>query len=306
MEKNQKYNNNIHLQGYINDVRMNEVGNGRTAINLDVATEVSFVKKNDKGEDVRVRPKTYHDVVLFAEDKALIEKFSQIAADVKNNNENRDVEGFKPTAHLVSLDGLLLNKTREIEYLDENNEPKMGTYRTVQVFVLPEKIAIDQKRGEKEVRNYAQVAGNIMDIKVYPDKKFATLQIMNHYKKDDEHEFETALDVRISGSNPYTKKAYESLEKNEIGIGDFIRVGGQMKNNRVVNNAGKTRYGMIMDMGSFELLRKREAKAETAAEEQKAAPKQEPEKEPKKATSKKAAPKQEPKAKKETKKGIRR
>lgn len=252
-ETKKNSNNNVHLYGYINGVRMNEYereGKKGTAINLDVATIETF--KDDSGFHNK---RTFHDVVLFTEDKAIIDRFAAIGNDLAKNLENKDVQGYKPTTHTISVDGILVNKENTIKGTE-------NTYDTLQVVANGPSIDIDVKQADKEVRNRAELVGNIARVNVYEDKGFATATVIHHYRPEgSDKEFSTTLQIRVDGDRKFSKKTYEALKSGEMGEGDFIRVGGQIHNNNFENEKGK-RYGMAMDVTSSTILRKKAQKEE--------------------------------------------
>lgn len=265
-------NNTVHLQGYINGVRMNETKSGRTAINLDVATQERY---QDKDQVWKTRP-SYHDVVIFTDDKALIEKFGQIAKDIEEKAANRDVKDFKAKNHTISLDGTLVN-----------GENKLGdqTYRTIQVIAKPESLDLDAKKAEQEVSNKAVLAGNIANIYVNEEKKFAVVSMIHNFRPEGaEKDYKTSLDVRVSGDRKFSAPTFEKIAKGELGVGDFIRVSGQLHNTKREVEGKGTRYGVSLDLTGFDLLKKAEKKTEVKTEK-KAEKKEEKKAEPKKATS---------------------
>lgn len=288
----QNANNQVHLYGYLNGVRMNEIDRPDnkkvTAINLDVVTLENY---KDKDEQYQTR-RTYHDVVLFTDNKDMIEKFSKIGADLEKNEANRNVEGFEPKTHTISVDGILVNKENKLGSSEE-------TYRTLQVMANEPSIDLDVKQAENEVRNTTKFVGNIARIDLHEDKKFAVVTVVHHYRPEgSEKDFETAVDVRINGDRKFSKAAYEAIVKGELDKGDFVRMGGQLHNNRYETENG-TRYGVSVDLTSYEMLKKKEAKKEEVAK----AP-------AKKATSKKTAKKENaekaaPKKATPRKKGVR-
>ncbi len=280
-ETKKNSNNNAHLYGYINGVRMNDFNRGdkkMTAINLDVVTLETF-KKDDSFQNKR----TYHDVVLFTDNKELIDKFAAVGADVTANRENKDVKGYSPKTHTISVDGVLVNKENTIKGSDQ-------TYDTLQFMASEASIDLDVKQAEKEVRNRAEIVGNIAKVNVYEEKGFATATVIHHYRPDDgEKDFETSMQIRVDGGRKFSQKTYEALKNGELGVGDFIRVGGQLHNNNFENEKGK-RYGMALDVTSSELLHKKAEKQEAKAEvkaEKKPAKKEAAKAAPKKATSRK-------------------
>lgn len=270
-KKNQ--NNNTHLYGYINGVRVNETGSGKTAVNLDVCTLETF--KNDKGAFENKR--TYHDVVMFTENKEIIEKFIAIGEAVEKNRQMKDEKNFKPETHTISLDGVLLNKKDS---------------RDLQVFCKEDGFELDVKQADKEIRNKTEFVGNIASVQMHEDKNFAVVTVMNHFRPSEGEERETALIVRINGDRKFSKETYEALKKGEMGVGDFIRVGGQLHNNNFENEKGKF-YGMALDLTSSELLHKKGEKKEEKAEV-------------KKEPAKKAAAKKETKKAEQPKKAVSR
>jgi len=274
MEKStKKYNNNVHLHGFVNGVRMNGTDSGKTAINLDVCTLESYRDKEGKPQNKR----TYHDVVMYTDDKKLVKTYEKLAAACEKNRENKDVKDFKPEIHSVSLDGILVSKK-------DNN---------FQVLVGSDKIQLDVKQADREVRNRAEIVGNIASINVYPDKNFATASIANHYRPEGAKEsIDTFVPIRISGDRKFSQPTFEALKKGELEVGDFIRVRGQIHNNNFEGENG-TRYGMAIDVTSSELIYKKGAKQEQKAEAKKG---QKTEKKPaqKAAPAQKATPKRKP------------
>lgn len=284
-ETKKNNNNNAHLYGYINGVRMNDFerdGKKMTAINLDVVTMETY-KVDGNFQNKR----TYHDVVLFTDDQKLIKSLAAIATDVTANRENRDVEGFKPKTHTISVDGILVNKENSIKGSDK-------AYTTLQFVASEPSIDLDVKQADKEVRNRAELSGNIAKVNIYEEQGFATANLVHHYRPDGaEKEFETSIQIRVDGNRKFSKETYEALKKGEMGVGDFIRVGGQLHNNNYENEQGK-RYGMALDVTSSELLHKKGEKQEVKAE-----------KKPAKKAEEKAAKKAEPKKATPRKKGVK-
>lgn len=289
-------NNNVHLYGFVNDVRMNSTETGRTAIGLDVVTLEQW-KKDGETQTRR----TYHDVSMFTDDKAVIDKYAEIAKDVKANAENRGVEGYKPVTHTVSLDGILVNRQSRIG--DKENEE---TVRTVAVLANPDKVVLDRKQQEEEVRNRADLKGNVASVSMHDG--FAVISIANHFNPKDKKadKQETWLEVKVDAGRKLSKEAYQALEKGEIKKGDFIHVGGQLHNNNFDTDAGKA-YKVQLDLTTLTVLKqkqdlKEEVKAETKKDtSEKAAPKAE-----KEVATKPVAPKQSGKdqSKKSGKKGA--
>ena len=244
-----KYNNNMHVYGFVNDIRMNDTESGKKAINLDVATLESFKKEDGTVQNIR----TYHDVVMYTDDKKVIAKYEKIAAALKKNAENKGVEGFEPEVHTVSLDGILVGKKDS---------------RDLQVMAKPENVSLDVKQADKEVRNRAEIVGNIASIDVYPEKNFATMTVAHHYRpegsKKEGESIDTFIPVRVSGARMYSKHTYDALVEGKLEVGDFIRVRGQLHNNNFEKDE-KKQYTMALDLNSSELIAKKGAKQEQAA-----------------------------------------
>lgn len=255
MKEKKHYNNNQHLYGFLNGVRMNDAGEGRTAINMQVVT-----LENYKKDGQSVTNRTYHDAVLFTGNKELIKKFEGIAADLE---ANKDAE--KKTTHTVSLDGILKSKDRDL-----------------QVIVREDSLAVDTKQAENEVRNRAELSGNIASVTLHEEQNFASVLVVNHFRpKDSDKEFETTVNINVSGDRKFSKETYEALKKGEMGVGDFIRVSGQMHNNNYTKGETKV-YGMVLDANSTELLYK---KGEKVAEKAEQKVEKKPEKKPAKAAA---------------------
>lgn len=302
MEKNIKNaNNRAHVHGFINDVRINPVGDsGRTAINLDVVSTESY-KLNKDDEEYQTK-RTYHDVTIFTDDKKVIGAYEKIQKDCAKNKENRDVDGYKPAVHEVSLEGMLVSKEGS---------------KSIQISCSPENVKVGAKLEENEVRNLAVVSGNVVSIDVYENKKLAVVGVMHHFRPkgagEEGPDYKTRVDVRINGDRRVGKQAYDDLAGGKIRVGDFVRLSGRMHNTRYsvdVEKDGATvqeeRFGVAIDASSFALLKvsKKNAQAEEKAEapaEEKAKAKTETKKAAsKKAASQKTAPKQAPKQTRKT------
>ena len=263
--KRPMYNNNAHVFGFINGVRMNDAGNGRTAINLDVASQENF-----KVDDKKQTRNTYHDIVLFTSDKNVIESFKKIAGDLENNAKNKDVKDFKRATHTISVDGILMNRNDSVQILTKEDGFKLDT-----------------PLAEKEVRNRADIVGNVGSLTVHEEKNFATASLIHHYRPEgSEKDFETSINIRVDGDRKFSKETYEKMKSGEIGVGDFIRVGGQLHNNNYENEKGK-RYSMALDVTSSSMIRKKGAAQEQKAEPKATTKKAAAEKPAKKATSRK-------------------
>ena len=277
-------NNNAHIFGYINDVRMNPTESGRTAINLDVVTLEQY---KDKAGDFQTK-RSYHDVVSFTDKQETIDKFAAIAADCEANRAGKGVEGFKPTSHTVSLDGILVNRNNSIGDTDKYT-------RTVAILAKEDAIKLDVKQQENEVRNRVDFVGNVASIDLHAEKGFAVVNIANHYRPDPKNKEdkgqETWLEVRIDKNRKYSQGAYEAIEKGDLKVGDFIRIGGQLHNNRFETKQG-VNYKNVLDLTSFAKIERKEAQAQAQAPaEQKAAKAAEKKETAKKDTTKKATSK---------------
>lgn len=229
-----KYNNNVHLYGFVNGVRMKAVDSGKTAINLDVCTLESYHDKEGKRQYMR----TYHDVVMYTDDKKVVKTYEKLAASCEKNRENKDFKDFKPEIHSVSLDGILVTK--------KDN--------SFQVLVGSDKIQCDVKQADRKVHNRAEIVGNIASINVCPDKNFATATVFNQYRpKDAEKNIETLVPIRISGDCKYSQPIFEALKKGELKVGDIIRV------------SGKLTADSTLEAIQYEFIRKSKAVGEKAA-----------------------------------------
>lgn len=280
--------NNIHIYGFINDVNIQQTGSNRSAINLDVATLEQWT---ENGEAKSRRTK--HDVVLFTEDQDLIARFEAIGKDTAENAQNRNVEGYKPKVHTISMDGALVNDERPFKGLDK-------TYQTIKVIAREDSIDLDvpQVKGEeKEKRNHVEISANIADIYVDKEKKFAALKVANnlHTKNGDSA---TWLDVNISGNSPFPKEkaAYEAIAKGELKKGDFIKLSGMIRNrddkDLVIDGKKTEKYGFVLAASSMEKIerkldksQKEETAKKTAPAETKPAKETKQTKQPKKTTA---------------------
>lgn len=256
-------NNNIHLYGYINGVRINPLENGRTAVNLDIATVESY-----KDKDGEFKQKySHHDAAIFTSDEDTLKKFSAIQADLKANEANKDVEGYKPKSHTVSLDGMLVNRQSTFPGSDRG-------YATLAAVVREDSIDIDAKIAEGEKRNRVDFSANISKVNIYEDRKLALVSMAHNYRPNDsDKEYTTWMDVRVDGKSPFSKAAYEALAKGEVAKGDFVQVGGQLHDNNYDTELGR-KYGNVIDLTSFKVLASKQEKTKTKekkAEEKKSA-----------------------------------
>lgn len=244
-ETKRKPNNQVHLYGFINDVRINPTESGKTAINLDVVTLEQY-KDRQSGEYQSRR--TYHDVPMFTEDQKVVDQYKAVQADCKENAANREVEGYKPKNHTVSLDGIAIQKGEQ----------------DIAILAKPENVRLDVKQEENEVRNRADIVGNIGSIDLFEDKGFATMSVAHHYRPEGAKEDSaTWLKVRVDAERKYSKPAYEAILNGDLKKGDFVRLGGQLHNNRYTNAQGEKKYSSALDLTSFEKIERKQAEAKT-------------------------------------------
>ena len=281
-ETKKNVNNNIHLYGYINSVSMKEsevevkLPDGtsekktRTAINLNVSTLEQYQK-----DGKFVNDRTFHDVVLFTFDPETVKAFQEVDKKIQSKEE-------KKREQTISLSGTMVNKKGSNE---------------IRIIAKEDSIDLNVEQADKEVRNRAELVGNIGSVKLYEDKNFATVSLIHHFRPEDaEKELETTLQVRIDGDRKHSKDTYEALKNGELGVGDFVKVGGQLHNNNYMKDEKKV-YSTALDLTSAELLHKKgEKKAESAEVKEEAKP-------AKKAAAKKA---EAPAKKAETKKAVSR
>lgn len=258
--------NNIHIYGFINDVNLQKTSSDRTAINLDVVTLEQWT---EKGEAKSRR--SQHDVALFTEDKALIAKFEAIAKDTAENAKNRNVEGYKPKVHTISMDGALVNDERPFKGMDK-------TYQTIKIIAREDSIDLDvpQVKGE-EKRNHVELTANISEVYKNEEKKFAALKVANnlHTQKGSSA---TWLDVNINGNSPFPKEkaAYEAIIKGDLKKGDFIKLSGMMRNrdekDLVIDGKKTDKYGFFLSASSIEKIERKLDKTQKEETSQKEAP----------------------------------
>lgn len=283
--------NKVHLHGIINEVKSVENESGRKIYFIDLATMESYTDK-DKN---RQRKYTFHDVQVSTSDKDLIEKLDKIADDCKENIANKKVEGYKPKIHTGSFDGVLTTKKRETEDV---------TYYNNVVIASEETIRLDTPLQENEVRNRAELKGNIASIDIKDG--FAKITIATHYYAPSETpvkdhtgternyvEKTNYVDTQISGN--FRKDEFEAIKKGEIAVGDLVEARGQIHNNNYTDKDGVNRYKMVVDLNKLTLVAKKEEKKEKAAETKEAP---EAKKETKKAASNKKEQAKEEKPKK--------
>lgn len=273
--------NNVHLYGYIDSVRMNELENGRVAVNLDVTTAESF---KDREGNYQVR-RSRHDATLFTGDADIIARFRKVAEVLEANAEGKGKEGFKPEVQTVSLDGMLVNRSNSFKGSERE-------YETLAVLVREDSVDLNVKPAEGERRNRVDINANIAAVNVYADKEFATIRAAHNYRPEGAKEaYTTWMDIRVNGRSPFSKAAYEAIVKGELKSGDFIQLGGQLRDNTFDVKLGDDivkKYGNAIDLTSLKVLKRSEEEKVAETESVKAAAKAsaKAKAEPKKATPK--------------------
>lgn len=285
---NKKNNNNVHLHGFVNDVRIGAPEDGsKNYINVNLATYEQY--KNNAGE--KERKNTYHTVIIRTSDPAVVDQFKEVQAALANNQENRGVEGFEPKVFIASVDGSLVTKENEKDGVKYSNQ---------MVVTNADDFKLGAKRQKDESMNTASFKGNIANVEMHDG--FAQVTIATHYYAPGESEIHTGetkpytekttfVKTRISES--FRNETFNDLKDGKIGVGDFVEARGQMHNNNYTDKNGVKRYGIVVDLNKLEVLAKKQNKEQTAAKEEKAAPaqKEAAKKDVKKATAPKAAPK---------------
>lgn len=284
--------NAAHIWGFINEANVTKLEDGKSAINMKVATYESFEKDGKKE-----RRYTNHDVRLVTKNEETVKSFEAIAKDIEANKANKDNKEYKIVAHTISLDG----------HLRQNNFPgedgnMVYSYR---ITTDDANIKLDTKRGENESMNSIEVKGNIAKINVF--EKSAIIDVATHYiapgfLNDNEgkplgFQFEkdgrkltqipTFIQTRINENR--LPEVFAQIKNGELAVGDLIRTKGQMHE---PTKDGNRLAGIIIDVApkTFNLVAKKAENKEQAVE-QKAEP------------AKKAAAAKKPAKKAEAKKG---
>ena len=292
MEK-KKSDNNAHLHGFVNDVRINSA-DGKNYITAEMATYEQYKNNADEKE----RKTTYHKVSFVTTNEDTVKEFKKVQEALANNRENRDKEGFEPKTFMASVDGKLV--TRENE--------KDGVKYYNQLIVANEedfKLGAKRKKNEQgefiEPMNSATFKGNIADIQMHDG--FAIIAIGTHYYVPGQSEnfkgevkdyTEKTSYVRTRIDEGYRPKTFEALKSGEIAVGDLIEARGQMHNNNYEDKNGISRRGIIVDPNWINVVAKKQKQSEAEAEKV--------EKKEEKKEEKKAAPAK--KAKSNKKKGM--
>lgn len=279
-----KKENNVHLYGFLNEIRRNTAPDGKTMYNLAVTTV-----ENYKAADGTPQAKyTNHNVSIASDDKAFDAKMKEFNDDFLQNKEQTNKK-----THTISLDGTFTVSK------GSNGKTYYG------ISAKTDDVKFDVKQQEKEVRNSAELKGTISNID-FPEKDgsrlgFANVTIATHYYAPGESEnfkgevkpyTEMTSFVPVRIDEKMMPKTYEDLISGKIEVGDLIAVRGQIHNNNYKNAEGETVYRMVVDLKKAELIakkgqKKNEGKAETAAETQKETKKDTKAKETKKATPRK-------------------
>lgn len=279
---NKKADNNVHLYGFVNDVRMSATEDGsKNFININLATYEQYT--NNAGE--KERKNTFHTINLVSSDPEVIKQFEEVRTALTNNYENREKEGFEPKVFKASVDGTLVTR--------ENEKDGIKYYNQV-VVANADDFRLGAKRQEGESMNTASFKGNVANVDIHDG--FALVSIATHYYAPGESQIHTGE------TKPYTEKTsfvqariyesfrgetFQALKKGDIAVGDLIEARGQMHNNNYTDKNGIKRYGIIVDLNKMNVIAKKQVKVEKEvekkAETKKAAPK--------KATSNKKGPK---------------
>ena len=276
--------NKVHLYGFLNEIKSANDFEGKKSFLMDVATVENW---QDNAENWQSRT-SYHTVSLLTGDKKIIKGLEKAKVDLDNNIANRDTEGFKPKTHTVSLDGSLTTKKSTS---DEGVE-----YFNPVAVADAESFKLDVKRQENEVRNRAELKGNIANIDMKDG--FAKISIATHFYVPGEstnHKGETKPYTEVTKyietkvDEKRLPKTFAQLKNGELGIGDLVSVNGQMHNNRYKEKeSGIYRDKVDIDLKGFNLIAKKGEKKAQA--EEKTEKKAEAKKETKKAAPKKATP----------------
>lgn len=262
-------NNEAHLYGFINGIRMKEFADGNTAIDLRVSTSESFKK-----DEEYVKKYTNHDVRLVTKNADLIKQFSGFKEDIEKKGEEK-------VPHRISLDGHLTQSNYE------KDDVKVYGYR---VIADEDSIKLDVSKEKEEVMNTIGVKGNISNIQKFENS--AIINIATHHYgpaglKNDKGELYNQISysgkdgkevtlselpvfvqARVNGNR--MKEVFDDIVAGKIDKGDLIRLRGQMHENDSKNEEKKTESrGIIIDAASFTLIAKKAQKVEEKAEVQK-------------------------------------
>lgn len=276
--------NKVHLYGFLNEIKsVNEI-QGKKSFLMDVATVENWKDNTDEWK----KRTTYHTVSLLTDDKKVIKNLEKAKADLDNNMKHLGEEGFEPKTHTVSLDGSLTTK--------ENIDEKGVKYYNPMVVADGESFKLDAKRQEKEVRNRAELKGNIANIDMKDG--FAKVSIATHfyapgasknYKGEEKEYTEVTRYIETKVDEKRLPKTFAALKNGELAVGDLVSVNGQMHNNRYTEKeTGIYRDKIDIDLKGFDLIAKKGEKK--AQGEEKTEKKAEVKKETKKAAPKKATP----------------
>lgn len=258
----EKKNNQVHLHGYINDVKIIPFEGGRKNIIVDMATLEAFKDNKDEMQ----RRYTYHKVGVITKDKKFIKALEGVKADLDANFENRETKGYKNKNHTATVDGVFCTR---------KNEKDGVVYENNVIAAQPESFKLDTKLGENEARNRAEFKGNIADIKTYDD--FAVVTLATHYFAPTEDgqlvenfagemkpyiEKTSFVETRLNGNR--RSEDFEKIKSGEIAVGDLIEVRGQIHNNNYTDANGVNRYKMAIDLNKVTVLAKKGQKATEA------------------------------------------
>lgn len=278
MKKNS--DNKVHVHGWMNNVTELNAMDNKKSFFIELATVENY---KDNAGDYQAK-KTYHKINVVTDDKAAIEKLEGIAADLQMNYENREAEGYKTKTHEASFDGILITRKNTVDNVDYYNSLIVSSV---------EDMKLDCKQEKDEVRNAAEIKGNIAKIDIHDD--FAVIRVATHYFAPGEgvnykgetkpyHDETSYVDTRLSGS--FRKKEFEAIKNGAIEVGDLVNVRGQIHNTKYTDKDGVNRYNVVVDLNKVELIAKaKKNQSETEEKKVEEAPKEAPK--AKKATSRK-------------------
>ena len=224
---NKKSENNVHLHGFVNDIRINEE---KGFVNVRLGTYEQFNK------DGQAQKNYYsHDVAIKTDDPKVIQQFKDAKAKIDNGEKIMAV-----------ADGSLVNNKT--------------------VMVKPENFQLGVPRKD-EVMNTASFKGNIANIDVRDGFASVTIGTHYYVPGESQiHTGETkpytemTSFVKTQVSEKHMPEVFGQLKSGEIKVGDLVEARGQLHNYSYTNEAGETKYGTNVDLNNFKVLAHKKAK----------------------------------------------
>ena len=273
--------NEAQVYGYVNGVRIKELENGKSIVNVQIRSAQSYplkengeIKTNEKGKTEFGQRSDFHKVVFVTGDDALLDTMREIRTDL----EAKAAGEKEVKNHTMFATGVLVAKD------------------DAHIAAKEDSVSFDKELEQGLSRNSINLVGNISNINIYEEQGFATASIATHFFApsggDKKYEEKTSY-IPVVFNAKALPDSWKAIKNGDIAVGDLVTVKGMMRNNNYTDTKENKKYEMRVDANTFKILERSKKNAANQAEAQKAEVKQAeaPKAESKKAESKKAATK---------------